>query len=98
MPLTTRRSSTLGTPCDKAKNGDIRAIWRSLSRNKSPITASFLETVKHISKKLIGPDPSLRSPPSLWLQALGQPQRQKALVQFKSGANLNHLTHFSGCG
>jgi hypothetical protein len=41
MPLTTRRSSTRGTPCDSGKNGDIRAIWRSLSRNKSPITASF---------------------------------------------------------
>ena len=26
IPLTTRRSSTRGTPCDSGKNGDIRAI------------------------------------------------------------------------
>lgn len=30
-----------GTPCDSGKCGEIRAIWRSLSRNKSPIAASF---------------------------------------------------------
>jgi len=27
------------------ENGEIRAIWRSLSRNTSPITASSTETV-----------------------------------------------------
>ena len=41
MPLITLRSSTRGTPCAKGKYGSIRAIWRSLSRNKSLITVSF---------------------------------------------------------
>ncbi|MFK3781418.1 hypothetical protein [Agrobacterium sp. NPDC089420] len=34
---------------ESGKCGDIRAIWRSLSKNKSPITASFSEAVNHIS-------------------------------------------------
>jgi hypothetical protein len=41
MPLTTRWSSTRGTPWDSGKYGDIRAIWRSLSKNKSLIQASY---------------------------------------------------------
>lgn len=49
MPLTTRRSSTRATQCDSGKCGDIRAIWHSLSRNKSPITASSSENVNHIT-------------------------------------------------
>ena len=27
-----------GTPCASGKNGEISAIWRSLSKNKSSIT------------------------------------------------------------
>jgi hypothetical protein len=39
MPLITRRSSTRGIPWDKGKNGDIRDIWASESRNVSIMTA-----------------------------------------------------------
>jgi SRSO17 transposase len=38
--VTTRRSSTRGTPRANGKYGEIRAIWRSLSRDRSPIRAS----------------------------------------------------------
>ena len=37
---------------EKAGNGDIRAIWRSLSRNKLPITASSSENVNHVSDEI----------------------------------------------
>jgi hypothetical protein len=37
IPLTARRSSTRGNPWANGKYGEIRVIWRSLSRNRSPI-------------------------------------------------------------
>jgi hypothetical protein len=39
IPLITRRSSTLGMPCESGKNGDIRAIWASESRIISVMAA-----------------------------------------------------------
>jgi hypothetical protein len=32
-----------GAPCDSGKCGEIRAIWRSLSKNKSSIAVSFIK-------------------------------------------------------
>lgn len=39
-------------PDGNGKNGEIRAICRSLSRNKSPMTVSSMETVNHISRPI----------------------------------------------
>jgi hypothetical protein len=39
IPLITRRSSTLGIPCDSGKYGSIRRICASDSKIKSPMAA-----------------------------------------------------------
>jgi hypothetical protein len=66
IPLITRRSSTRGMPYDSGKNGDIRAICRSLNKNISDMTKLLRHVQNHIQtrqgKKLMGPDPRPCSP------------------------------------
>jgi hypothetical protein len=57
-PLTACWSSTRDTPCASGKYGEIRASWRSLSRKRSPISASSTETLNHSLAKFVGPEPS----------------------------------------
>ncbi len=39
-------------PCDSGKCGDMRAIWRALGSNKSPIRTPSIETLNHISNEI----------------------------------------------
>src|SRR5665647_2559512 len=55
IPLITRRSSTLGTPCDSGKNGSIRRICASESRNKSVMATpprAAIESTDHLIRKI----------------------------------------------
>ena len=62
IPLITRRSSTLGMPCDCGKYGSIRRICASDSKIKSPMAAppraAVNQTFASWTRKLMGPEPN----------------------------------------
>ncbi|MFC0194131.1 hypothetical protein ACFFKG_18155, partial [Aureimonas pseudogalii] len=50
--------STRGTPCDNGKNGDIRAIWRSLRKNRPAIRTFVRKPYRiRLQSELTAPEP-----------------------------------------
>ena len=63
IPLSTRRPSTLGTPCDNEKYGSIRRICASDNQNKlfmtTPTSAPPLDQIAApLGNPLIGSEPN----------------------------------------